>query len=94
MAKRAKPKAPAPLVLLEPDGSFHVYLSSGLNKERETLRRLAHRVVDLLADSNRCRGLVDTLEGDLEPLCEGVIREYVTDLIGEARAQGKGVRGG
>ena len=81
MAKRAKPKASAPLVFLEPDGVLHVWLSSGLNKERETLRRLGHRVVDLLADSNRCGGLVDTLGGDLGWMAEQFAAKHVTELV-------------
>ncbi len=94
MAKRARPKAPAPLVLLEPDSVLHVWLSSGLNKERETLRRLAHRVVDLLADSNRCGGLVDTLRCDLGWMAEESAAKHVTELVHKVCAPGKGVRGG
>ncbi|NIS79282.1 MAG: hypothetical protein GTO14_03470 [Anaerolineales bacterium] len=94
MAKRAKRKAPAPLVVLDSDYSLQIRFSRELQKEPETVRRLAHRVVDLLADSGHYEWLANSVAGDLTCIADDVVVNNLTDLVREARAPRKGVSRG
>ena len=91
MAKRAKRKAPVPLVTVDPQRTVEIHFSPELQKEPETIRRLAHRVVDLLADSGRYASLADGMPSDLACIADDVVVKNVTDLIREARAPRKAV---
>ena len=91
MAKRTKRKAPAPLVTVESEGSIEIQFSRELQKEPETIRRLAHRVVDLLADSGRYVSLAQDVASDLACIADDVVVKHMTDLIHEARAPRKEV---
>jgi hypothetical protein len=100
MAKKAKIKRTKkrkqrePLVFLEPECALTLRLSRELQKEPETLRRLAHRVVDLVADSGRYDWLAGSVTGDLVCICDDIVLKNLSDLIREARADGKAVSRG
>ena len=69
-------------------------LTRQLLKEPETVRRLAHRVVDILADSGHHAWLADSVAGDLVCFADDVIVDSVGDLIREAPAPRKEVSRG
>ncbi|UCC31517.1 MAG: hypothetical protein JSU86_04415 [Phycisphaerales bacterium] len=94
MAKRAKHKAPAPLVVLDSGCALDFRFSPELRRERETVRRLAHRVVDLLADSGHHGWLADSVAGDLTCIADDIVLNSVTDLVREACAPRKAVSRG
>ncbi len=100
MAKKAKikktkkRKQPGPLVMVTEKWSPWVGLSEEVRRECETVRFLGHHAVDRLCDIGRHKELCSTVQINLSAICADVIREYVTDLIAEARAQGKEVGGG
>ena len=89
-----KRKQREPLVVLESECALTLRLSGELQKEPETLRRLAHRVVDLVADSGRYDWLADTVTGDLMCIADDIVLKNLTELIREARAGGKAVSRG
>ena len=93
-AKRTKRKAADPLVEMVPEYSTTIRLTRELLKEPETVRRLAHRVVDILADSGHHAWLADTLAGELVCIADDVVVKNLTDLIREARSPGKEVARG
>ena len=65
MAKAAKPKARAPLIVCEYGEFVIVYFSREVIEDGETLRRLAHRVVDLRVDKGRDKWLHDDVAESL-----------------------------
>lgn len=92
--KKTKCRKPGPLVYLDHACSMELKFSRRLQKEPETLRRLAHRTVDLLADAGHYSWLSDSVGGDLMCLADDFVIDKVTELINEARAQGKEAGGG
>ena len=91
MAKRTKRKAPAPLVVLEPECAFDIRFSQEVRKDPETVRWLAYRVVDLLMDSGHHEWLADSVAKSLVAMGDEVVVNYVTELIREAGAPRKAV---
>ena len=94
MAERARRKAPVPLVVCEIDPPMLVYFTRAVIAERDTFRRLAHRIVDLAVD----RGRLDWLRGEvadgLGKIARDRVVKKVTKFVQEARAEGKEARGG
>ena len=90
-AKRAKRKPSEPPVSVEPDCSVELEFTDAVRKDPETVRRLAHRVVDLLADTGRYDSLAKSVTTNLGYLADDFVVEKVTDLIEEARGAGKQV---
>ena len=90
-SKQAKRKASKPPVSVEPDCSVELEFTDAVRKDPETVRRLAHRVVDLLADTGRYDSLAESVTSNLGYLADDFVVEKVTDLLEEARAAGKGV---
>ncbi len=86
-----KRKQREPLVTVQQQDDPDIELSKEVRTECETVRFLGHHVVDRLCDSGRHEWFSGSLGVDLAALCEGVMRNYVTDLIREARAAGKAV---
>ena len=93
-SKRAKRKSSQPPVSVEPDCTVQLEFTDEVRKDPETVRRLAHRVVDLLADTGRYDSLAESVTSNLGFLADDFVVEKVTDLLEEARAAGKGVSGG
>ena len=92
--KQAKRQAPEPMVVVAPGCSLDLQFSRELQKEPETLRRLGHLVVDLLADGGRYDWLAESAACSLGCLADDMIVNNVTDLICEARAASKEVARG
>ena len=90
-AKRTKRKASKPPVTVEPYCEVHLELIDADREEPETVRRLAHRLVDMLADTGRHERLSESLSNHLAWLVDDFVIEKVTELLEEARAAGKEV---
>lgn len=88
-AKRTKRKASEPPVSVEPDCTVELEFTDAVTKEPETVRRLAHRVVEILADSGRDDRVAQFVTDNLAWLVEGFVIDKVTDLLEEARAARK-----
>ena len=89
--KRTKRKASTPPVCVEPDCTVELAFTDAVRKDPETVRRLAHRVVDLLADTGRYDSLAESVTTNLGYLADDFVVEKITDLLEDARAAGKGV---
>ena len=87
--KKTKRKKPDALVHLAEKFSMEVVFSRGFEEEPETLRRLAHRTVDLLVDAGHYRWLSDSVADELRCLTDDLVVDHLTELIVEARARGK-----
>ena len=87
--KRTKRKKLEPLVTLEDGCAVELRLSERLQDEPETLRRLAHRTVDLLVDAGHYDWLSGSVAIDLGQLADEMVAKRVTELIHEVRAEGK-----
>jgi hypothetical protein len=92
--KRTKRKTPEPMVVLDQECSLELSFSRELQKDRETVRRLAHLVVDRMADSGRHKWLADSVAFNLACLADDIVISNVTDLIRKARAASKEVARG
>ena len=92
MAKPAKRKTVEPLVFCECDSAMLVCFSRALIEERETFRRLAHRVVDLVVDAGRHEWLAGNAAYSLSRLAEDDIAKTATKLVHDARAGAKDSR--
>ena len=97
MAKEHKPterdkrKAEEPPISVEPNCQMDFEFAKAVSKEPETMRRLAHRVVEMLAESDRAERLSEFVADNLAALVDGIVVEKVTALITEARAAAKAV---
>ena len=87
--KRAKRKVSEPPVSVTPDCTVELEFTDAVTKESEIVRRLAHRVVDLLADTGRYDQLAESVSSNLCYLVDDFVVEKVTDLLEEARAARK-----
>ena len=67
-------------------GRLKVMLSETLRKDRELMRWLHHRVVDLLDDINALYYLDDELDERLSLLTVDVTSDYIENLLVEGRA--------
>ncbi len=100
MAKKAKIKKTKkrkqrePLFTVERDCDVEVQFTRVVIEDPETVRRLAHRVVDLLADSGDYDRLSQSISNNLHWMLDDFVVKNVTDLIHEARAVRKEVPGG
>ena len=94
MAKRAGRKGPAPPVVVKSDGFITVYFSREVIEERETLRRLAHRAVDLRVERGRDEWLHESVSRSLAYVARDDVIKTATDLVHEVLAEGKDSRRG
>ena len=92
--KRTKRTSSEPPVSVTPDCEVTLEFTGAFRKDRETVRRLAHRVVDMLADAGYYDVLATSLSSHLGYLVDDFVVEKVTDLLEEARAAGKEVPSG
>ena len=90
-AKRPKRKASEPPITVEPGCTVELEFTDAVTKDPKTVRRLAHRAVDLLADTARDDRVAQFVSSNLSSLAEGFVIEKVTELLEEARAAGKAV---
>ena len=84
MAKAAGRSVPAPLVVFERDEFKYVCFSREVIAERETFRRLAHRVVDLLVDRGRHESLLVSVAYVFSCMGRDQVIKMVTDFVHEA----------
>ena len=70
------------------DSNFNVTLPACVCKDVQLLRRLHHRVVDLIADNEHTAWMVNDIELCLEGLADDLFRDAVRDLIAEASREG------
>ena len=89
--KQPKRKSSEPPVSVTPDCEVTLEFTGAFRKDPETVRRLAHRVVDMLADTGHYDALAESLSSHLGYLVDDFVVEKVTDLLEEARAAGKAV---
>ena len=86
MAKAAKPKARAPLVVCRYGEFVIVYFSREVIEDGETLRRLAHRVVDLRVDNGQDEWLHDDVAESLAHVARERAIKEATALVHEVLA--------
>ncbi len=86
MAKAAGRKGPAPPVVFERDEFKYVYFSREVIAERETFRRLSHRVVDLIVDRGHHESLVVSVAYVLSCMGRDQVIKMVTDFVHQAWA--------
>ena len=86
MARQAGRKAPAPPVVFKRDRFMYVYVSREVIEERETFRRLAHRVVDLRVDRGLGKWLHETVGKSLAHVARERAIKEATDLVHEVLA--------
>ena len=80
----SKPVAPT----VQFDGDCDVTLPDWVRNDVNMLRRLHHKVVDLLADNDHITWMIQDVEDRLGALGRDVIRETVSDMIAEAANKG------
>ena len=87
MAKRrTEGKSAQPTVVF--DGDCEVTLPEGVCKDVQMLRRLHHRMVDLIADNEHTAWMISDIELCLEGLADDLFRDAVRDIIAEALREG------
>ena len=87
MAKRKAASKPArPNVQV--DENFNVTLPDRVCKDVKALRRLHHRMVDLIADNGHTAWMISDIELCLEGLADDLFRDAVRDMIAEASREG------
>jgi hypothetical protein len=82
-------------------GRIDVILSPTIRQDHALMRRLHHRVVDLLAEKNMLDYFADDVEVRLAALSTDIVSDYVADLLKECetaakkdrRPSAKGARG-
>ena len=94
MAKAARRKAPAPLVACEIAELMIFEFSDEAIEERETFRRFAHHVVDLLVDNGRDESLSGAVADSLAYIGREQIIKHATDLVHEVWSEGEEPRRG
>ncbi len=87
--KKTERKKPDPWVTVDDGYSVEFRFARRLEDEPETLRRLAHRAVDLLMDAGHHEWLSGTVAMDLSRLADELVVDHMTKLINDVRAEGK-----
>ena len=94
MAKAARRKAPAPLVACRNPELMMFEFSDEVIENRETFRRFAHHVVDLLFEHGRDGSLSGDVADSLAYIGREQIIKHATDLVHEVWAEAKECRRG
>ena len=89
--KRTKRKSSEPPVSVEPDCQVNLELTDAVLKEPEMVRRLGHRVVEMLADTGRYDDLAECISDGLGFLVDDFVIARVMELLEESRTAGKEV---
>ena len=89
MAKAAGRKGPAPPVTCVFGEFMWVYFSREVIQERETLRRLAHRAIDMAVDSGQDDWLHECVAESLAYIARDDVVKKVTDFVHEVWAEVK-----
>ena len=79
-----KTKAANPIAVEDPDGGYAVRLPDSVRDDLEIMRKVAHRVVDEVADRGLLSWLPHTVENNLATLADDIIGEFVLNLVNEA----------
>ena len=83
-AKRTKRKAFEPPLTAEPDSELRFEFTDAVRRDPETVRRLAHRAVDLVVDSG-CHKLLCTVVADsLAYITRDQCIKNMSDFVHEA----------
>lgn len=90
--KRTKPGKAEPLVTVDSDCQVSLHFTGKLAEDPEIVRRLAHRVVDVMADNGLYDHLEQSVANNLSWVLDSFAVEGVTALIHEAQAAGKARR--
>ncbi len=92
--KRSKPtkrRSSEPPISVEQDCTVELEFTDTVTKEPETVRRLAHRLVEMLAETGQDDRVAQFVTDNLACLVEGFVIDKVTDLLDEARRARKAV---
>ncbi len=87
--KKTKRRKPGRWVTVDDSYTMELTFSDRLQNEPETLRRLAHRAVDLLVDAGHYHWLSRSIAGNLAHVADDLVVDHMTELVVEVRAQGK-----
>ncbi len=68
----------------DPDGGYAVKLPESVGDDLEIMRKMAHRMVDEVADRGLLSWLLHTVENNLGTLADDIIGEFVLNLVNEA----------
>ena len=79
-----KTKAVNPIAVEDPDGGYTVKLPDSVRDDLEIMRKVAHRMVDEVADRGLFSWLAHTVENNLATLTDDIIGEFVLNLVNEA----------
>jgi len=79
-----KAKAVNPIAVEDPDGGYTVKLPDSVRDDLEIMRKVAHRMVDEVADRGLLSWLPHTVENNLGALTDDIIGEFVLNLVNEA----------
>ncbi len=77
------------IVQEDEEGGLKVRLPESVRGDLRVMRRLHHRVVDLMADIGLLEGLVHDVEARLTVLSFAIVGDYVTEMVREAKASSK-----
>jgi hypothetical protein len=79
-----KTKTDNPIAVEDPNGGYDVQLPKCVRNDLEMMRKVAHRMVDEVADRGLSSWLLETVEGNLGNLTDDIIGEFVLKLVNEA----------
>ncbi len=77
-------KTDNPIAVEDRDGGYDVKLPESVGDDLEVMRKVAHRMVDEVADRGLLSWLLHTVETNLGALTDDIIGEFVLNLVNEA----------
>ena len=87
-----KTKAANPIAVEDPDGGYTVRLPDSVRDDLEIMRKVAHRMVDEVADRGLLSWLPHTVENNLGALTDDIIGDFVLNLVNEATGKNEAGR--
>ncbi|UCC31518.1 MAG: hypothetical protein JSU86_04420 [Phycisphaerales bacterium] len=79
-----KTKTDNPIAVEDPNGGYAVKLPKSVRNDLEMMRKVAHRMVDEVAERGLLSWLLETVEENLGTLTDDIIGEFVLKLVNEA----------